>query len=192
MAKTWQEPFLGLAPAWALRCSHLLVNGGYEDTNLNRERVRRLLPAAVGAAGFAWGQGVNAYWRATPIAGKHGRRATGRQESTWQDYQSLIVLDTSEPTARCRAMPSSYVIGDHFESFIKEQIQQGRYASASEVVRDALRALEDREKFRAVKLDALRSEIQRGADSGAGIPAKAVFAAVRKRIARSGAGSGGR
>lgn len=25
-------------------------------------------------------------------------------------------------------MPSSYVIGDHFESFIKEQIQQGRYA----------------------------------------------------------------
>ena len=38
-------------------------------------------------------------------------------------------------------MPSSYVIGDHFESFIKEQIQGGRYASASEVVRDGLRAL---------------------------------------------------
>jgi antitoxin ParD1/3/4 len=80
-------------------------------------------------------------------------------------------------------MPSSYVIGDHFESFIKEQIQQGRYASASEVVRDALRALEDREKLRAVKLEALRTEIQRGADSGAGIPAKGVFASVRKRIA---------
>ena len=28
-------------------------------------------------------------------------------------------------------MPSSYVIGDHFEAFIKEQFQQGRYASAS-------------------------------------------------------------
>ena len=83
-------------------------------------------------------------------------------------------------------MPSSYVIGDHFESFIKEQIQRGRYASASEVVRDGLRALEDREKLRAVKLAALRGEIQRGADSGAGIPAKAVFAAVRKRIASSG------
>ena len=83
-------------------------------------------------------------------------------------------------------MPSSYVIGEHFESFIKEQIQRGRYASASEVVRDGLRALEDREKLRAVKLAALRGEIQRGADSGAGIPAKAVFAAARKRIAASG------
>ena len=86
-------------------------------------------------------------------------------------------------------MPSSYVIGDHFESFIKEQIQQGRYASASEVVREGLRALEDRERLRTVKVEALRSEIERGADSGAGIPAKAVFAAVRKRVARSGGGS---
>ena len=65
-------------------------------------------------------------------------------------------------------MPSSYVIGEHFESFIKEHIQRGRYASASEVVRDGLRALEDREKLRAAKLAALRGEIQRGADSGAG------------------------
>lgn len=89
-------------------------------------------------------------------------------------------------------MPSSYVIGDHFELFIKEQIQQGRYASASEVVRDGLRALEDREKLRAVKLNALRKEIQSGADSGAGIPAKAVFGAVRRRIAQSGAGPGRR
>ena len=90
-------------------------------------------------------------------------------------------------------MPSSYVIGDHFESFIKQQIQQGRYASASEVVRDGLRALEDREKLRSVKLEALRTDIQRGADSGAGVPSKAVFAAVRKRIAGSGvAGSGHR
>ncbi len=89
-------------------------------------------------------------------------------------------------------MPSSYVIGDHFESFIKEQIQQGRYASASEVVRDGLRALEDRERLRAAKLDVLRGEIQRGSDSGAGIPAKTVFVAARKRVAQSGVGSGGR
>lgn len=89
-------------------------------------------------------------------------------------------------------MPSSYVIGDHFELFIKEQIQQGRYASASEVVRDGLRALEDQEKLRTVKLEALRQEIQRGADSGAGVAAKTVFAAARKRIAQSGASGSGR
>ena len=80
-------------------------------------------------------------------------------------------------------MPSSYLIGEHFESFIKDQIQQGRYASASEVVRDGLRALEDRERLRAVKLEVLRGEIQRGAESGAGIEAKAVFATARERIA---------
>jgi antitoxin ParD1/3/4 len=82
-------------------------------------------------------------------------------------------------------MPSSYVIGDHFEAFIKEQIKQGRYASASEVVRDGLRALEDRERLRAAKLEALRSEIERGANSGAGIAAGEVFAEVRKRIAET-------
>ena len=82
-------------------------------------------------------------------------------------------------------MLSSYVIGEHFEAFIKEQIQRGRYANASEVVCDGLRALEDREQLRAVKLEVLRTEIQRGADSGAGIPAKTVFASVRKRIVDS-------
>lgn len=84
-------------------------------------------------------------------------------------------------------MPSSYVIGDHFEAFIKDQIKQGRYASASEVVRDGLRALEDREKLRAVKLEALRKDIQRGEESGVAVPAKAVFAAARKRVARPSA-----
>ena len=68
-------------------------------------------------------------------------------------------------------MPSSDVIGEHFETFIKNQIKQGRYASASEVIRDGLRSLEDRGKFRELKLEALRAEIQKGADSGAGIPA---------------------
>jgi antitoxin ParD1/3/4 len=89
-------------------------------------------------------------------------------------------------------MPSSYVIGDHFETFIKQQIQQGRYASASEVVRDGLRALEAREELRAAKLDALRNDIQRGGDSGASIPAKAVFAEVRSRIAQASAPRSGR
>jgi putative addiction module CopG family antidote len=56
-------------------------------------------------------------------------------------------------------MPSSYVIGEHFEAFIKSQIQEGRYATASEVIRDGLRVLEAREQFRVMKLDALRAQI---------------------------------
>lgn len=80
-------------------------------------------------------------------------------------------------------MPSCCVIGDHFEAFIKKQIEQGRCASASEVVRDGLRALEDRERPGSAKLQALKADIRRGAQSGADIRAEAVFAEVRKRIA---------
>lgn len=89
-------------------------------------------------------------------------------------------------------MPSSYVIGEHFETFIKTQIQQGRYASASEVIRDGLRSLEDRDKFRAMKLEALRAEVTKGADSGASIPAETVFAELRTRIAEVAAGHSGK
>lgn len=78
-------------------------------------------------------------------------------------------------------MPSSYVIGEHFENFIKALIQQGRYASASEVIRDGLRTLEQREQFRAMKLAALRTEIQKGADSGPGIPAEEVFDRLERK-----------
>lgn len=89
-------------------------------------------------------------------------------------------------------MPSSYVIGEHFETFIKKQLQQGRYASASEVVRDGLRALEDRERLRAARLVALRADVQLGIGSGAGIPSETVFANVRSRIAGVAAARTGR
>jgi antitoxin ParD1/3/4 len=78
-------------------------------------------------------------------------------------------------------MPSSYVIGEHFELFIKVQIQQGRYASASEVIRDGLRALEDREKLRTAKLEALRAEIQQGINSGPGMSLEQVSAELEAR-----------
>lgn len=78
-------------------------------------------------------------------------------------------------------MPSSYVIGEHFEAFIKNQLQQGRYASASEVIRDGLRALEDREQFRAMKLKTLRADIQKGIDSGPGRPLIEVAGELKSR-----------
>jgi antitoxin ParD1/3/4 len=76
-------------------------------------------------------------------------------------------------------MPSSYVIGEHFEQFIKNQIQQGRYTSASEVIRDGLRVLEDREKLRAAKLEALRADNQQGVNSGSGRPMQEVTAELQ-------------
>ena len=43
----------------------------------------------------------------------------------------------------------------------------GRYASASEVMRDSLRLMEGREQVRAAKLEALRNDIRAGLESGA-------------------------
>jgi antitoxin ParD1/3/4 len=63
-------------------------------------------------------------------------------------------------------MATSYSIGKHFESFIEGLIESGRYSTASEVLRDGLRLIEEREERRKAKLEALRAEIQKGIDSG--------------------------
>ena len=72
-------------------------------------------------------------------------------------------------------MPSSYAIGDHFEQFIKAQLESGRYSSASEIVRDALRLMEEREQLRQIQLEQLRQQIRAGIDSEPSIPAEEVF-----------------
>ena len=72
-------------------------------------------------------------------------------------------------------MPSSYAIGDHFEKFIRKQVESGRYASASEIVRDALRLLEEREQMREIEFEEYRQKIRDGIKSGEGLPAEEVF-----------------
>ncbi|MCC5827126.1 type II toxin-antitoxin system ParD family antitoxin [Alkalimonas sp.] len=54
---------------------------------------------------------------------------------------------------------TSLSLGEHWEVFIKNEIASGRYGSASEVVRDALRAMEERKS----KLEALRTHLSEGA-----------------------------
>ena len=68
-------------------------------------------------------------------------------------------------------MPASYSLGTHFEQFVQRQLRSGRYASASEVVREGLRLMEEREAERQARLESLRAEIARGRESGPGIPA---------------------
>ncbi len=58
---------------------------------------------------------------------------------------------------------TSLSLGEHWEAFIKEEIKSGRYSTASEVVRDALRELEDRGK----RLEALRAHLAEGAGQAA-------------------------
>jgi antitoxin ParD1/3/4 len=63
-------------------------------------------------------------------------------------------------------MPSSYTLGVRFETFVKQLVESGRYNNASEVVRDGLRLLEDREKLREIKLAELRRLAEEGRLSG--------------------------
>lgn len=57
---------------------------------------------------------------------------------------------------------TSISIGPHFDTFIQNQIETGRYASTSEVVRAGLRLLEKEEE----KLKLLRQALIEGEQSG--------------------------
>lgn len=61
---------------------------------------------------------------------------------------------------------TSIALGEHFTTFIENQISEGRYGNASEVIRAGLRLLEERE----TKLNALRRAVQEGIDSGPAEP----------------------
>lgn len=54
---------------------------------------------------------------------------------------------------------TSLSLGEHWEVFIKNEVSSGRYGSASEVVREALRAMEERKS----KQEVLRSHLAEGA-----------------------------
>lgn len=61
---------------------------------------------------------------------------------------------------------TSITIGEHFASFIDDQVQAGRYGSASEVVRAGLRLLEEHE----AKVKALQEALIAGEESGPPAP----------------------
>lgn len=56
------------------------------------------------------------------------------------------------------------------DRFVREAVSGGQYQSSSEVVREALRLLQGRQQHEALKLEALRGEIQRGIESGPATP----------------------
>jgi antitoxin ParD1/3/4 len=64
---------------------------------------------------------------------------------------------------------------------IREKIATGSYNSASEVVREALRLLEQADEFRILKLQKLREDIREGLDSG---PSTVFDPQEIKRVAR--------
>jgi antitoxin ParD1/3/4 len=52
------------------------------------------------------------------------------------------------------------------EEMVRQRVTSGLYTSASEVVREALRLMEEKDQMRAAKLEKLCSDIQEGVNSG--------------------------
>ncbi|MBX3119024.1 MAG: type II toxin-antitoxin system ParD family antitoxin [Fimbriimonadaceae bacterium] len=50
------------------------------------------------------------------------------------------------------------------DEYVLQKVKTGRYNSASEVVREALRLHQENDEVKRIRLDKLRNEIQRGVD----------------------------
>ncbi|WP_137935031.1 type II toxin-antitoxin system ParD family antitoxin [Mesorhizobium comanense] len=79
-------------------------------------------------------------------------------------------------------MPN-YALSDHYERFIRKQLESGRYNNASEVVRAGLRMLEDfeaeREKWLREEIPARLDELRQ--DPTKGVAAETVFSRLEAR-----------
>jgi antitoxin ParD1/3/4 len=80
-------------------------------------------------------------------------------------------------------MAISADVGPQLESYIEELVTKGRYNSKSEVVREGIRLVQERE----ARLAALHAQIEKGlADARAGrvVPAEKVYAQLRADISK--------
>jgi antitoxin ParD1/3/4 len=67
------------------------------------------------------------------------------------------------------------------EEFVNNKVQSGHYTSASEVVRDGLRLLAERDQLYQIRLQELRKAVQEGLESGGSIPAEEVYAELHAK-----------
>jgi antitoxin ParD1/3/4 len=77
-------------------------------------------------------------------------------------------------------------LGTVFDKFIAELLKAGLYQSQSEVVREGLRLLKEREELKQLRLSELRKEIAIGskqADRGEFVDGEETFAEIRRRSA---------
>ena len=63
-------------------------------------------------------------------------------------------------------MPMNVNLTSQLENLVKQKVASGLYRSASEVIREALRLMEQQDCARAIKLEELRKDIREGINSG--------------------------
>jgi antitoxin ParD1/3/4 len=98
------------------------------------------------------------------------------------NYQKLPVIDI---------LGSLYYMNVHlgsvFDEFVADLLKGGQYQSQSEVLREGLRMLKEREEMKQIRLNALRKEIAAGieqADQGQFVDGPEAFARIRNRSRR--------
>ena len=96
-----------------------------------------------------------------------------RDHEQRRSYPSIPRIGTITHVGR----NTSFSLGEHFSAFIEDEVASGRYGSASDVVRSALRLLEDRE----IRLRTLRQALIAGEQSGDSTPLDFDEFVARKR-----------
>ena len=87
-------------------------------------------------------------------------------------------------------MPINVNLTPFLEEMVRQKVKSGLYTSASEVVREALRLMEEQDSLRKATLDMLRQDIRAGIESGTAIvwDAEEIKKTVRKRRVATKAG----
>jgi len=85
--------------------------------------------------------------------------------------QRLTIMDTVavfDQVAFCGDSQHGheYQLDPYLESMVRQKVESGLYTSASEVLREALRLMDEQDRLRTAKLEQLRQDIRTGLDSG--------------------------
>jgi antitoxin ParD1/3/4 len=79
----------------------------------------------------------------------------------------------------------SIELSPELEQLVQSKVASGRYHTASDVLKDALRLLEERELYTALHRDEISEKITKGYESlraGKGVDGEAVFARIEKEL----------
>jgi antitoxin ParD1/3/4 len=83
-----------------------------------------------------------------------------------------MILEDKLPIQKERGcfMTMNVNLTPQLETMVKQKVASGLYNSASEVIREALRAMEIQDQMQATKLEQLRQDIREGLESGESTP----------------------